>query len=105
MTTFTPINHGVHPDIKDERDRQIYDEGYDSSHDRGHAVELLAAARSYAVAADKLEKHPHAALTVPPNSWPWDATYWKLGTPERMRQKAGALALAALDELARELDA
>lgn len=104
MTKFTPANHGVHPAIEDERSRQVSDEGYDSTHDRGHARELLAAATAYEAAAGYLDTHPQLVSMGPPRIWPWAAEHWKPSTPDRMREKAGALALAAIDELGRELD-
>lgn len=86
--------------IAAERQRQIDVEGYTAEHDVGHAPELLDAARCYIRAADWLEQHDVNVPLGCPVDWPWDPDYWKDGTPERMREKAGALALAAIDAMA-----
>lgn len=87
--------------IAAERQRQIDVEGYTAEHDKGHTADLLLAARAYVQAADLVDDLGHKTLALgAPVDFPWAAEFWKPGTPERMREKAGALALAAIDAMA-----
>lgn len=97
-----PTTDSYHQRIAAERQRQLDVEGYTPEHDAGHAAELLAAASCYAFNARLREAYPdhEVYLNHPPQGWPWGREYWKPGTPERMHEKAGALALAAIDAMA-----
>ena len=86
--------------IAAERQRQIVQEGFNAEHDSQHSgADLLAAAKCYA------EKNPamHNDANFP-LEWPWDYDWWKPGTRERDLVRAGALALAAVDRIAAEID-
>lgn len=86
--------------IAAERQRQIDVEGYTAEHDAAHVTHILQAARCYVWAADRLDELGYDVAIGCPNDWPWGVDEWKPGTPERMREKAGALALAAIDAMA-----
>lgn len=84
-----------------ERIRQVVEEGYTHERDRGRAHELLAAAVCYSVVADYLDKSPvKVSFEIkPPSTWPWALEFWKPSTAGRNREKAAALALAAIDAM------
>jgi Mn-containing catalase len=87
--------------ITAERVRQINEEGYDAEHDRGHAFELISAARTYVSVAEysRTVRPPE----FPPMGFPWAGRYWKpTGDPVRDLTKAGALIAAAIDALLTE---
>jgi hypothetical protein len=108
-TVFTVLE-----DIRDERRRQVEDEGFTHLHDDEHDHEqLLHAAQAYFYAAVL----PHAMpggyilalddtdyLRQVPRIWPWQPGWWKFGTTRRMLVKAGALCLAESDRWARRGD-
>lgn len=87
-----------------ERTRQVEEKGYHPDLDVGSSDKLLTAAACYARVAKNLDagfyytrpgtSEPY--ISVPAN-WPWHERFWKPGTSQRMREKAGALTLAALD--------
>lgn len=83
--------------IAAERQRQIDEEGYDQTHDKGHAEELMSAALAYALVSktDGFFYSKHA-----PNPWPWGEESWN-PSEDRIRnlEKAGALIAAAIDSL------
>lgn len=93
-------------DVLRERERQMSVEGWSSAHDDEHdAGELAAAAATYGLAAADLQ-HPLSQGDggfdqQPPLSWPWDRSWWKPGLPRRMLVKAGALVLAAIEQIDR----
>lgn len=90
---------------RDERRRQIKEEGRQPGSDIGKSGELLIAAGCYSMAAIEMENR--ASLTVlqdfPPDGWPWSEKYWKpTRDPARMREKAYGLLLAAQEALEKE---
>ena len=86
--------------IAAERQRQIEVEGFDAEHDSGHdCADLLAAAECYA--KENPVMHDDANFPI---HWPFDDGYWNPKTRERNLVRAGALALAAVDRIAAEID-
>lgn len=89
--------------IRDERIRQVEEEGWTAEHDdRFNGCELADAARCYILAAlwkgDKLT----ASLRNSAAYWPWEESWWKPSTdPIRNLEKAGALIAAEIDRLTR----
>lgn len=95
-----------------ERNRQIVDEGFTAEHDDEHVSgELAAAAACYAnpmsivIDGDGIEIGEPNTGTLP-LGWPesWDAHWWK---PEARRAsliKAGALIIAEIERIDRELN-
>lgn len=77
--------------------------GWTAEHDSGHASDLIAAAVSYAFAADGCVTTGHPLYRPglePPLPWPWGAHYWKPADDAvRNLEKAGALLAAALDTI------
>ena len=89
--------HGIEA-IRDERLRQVNDEGWDANHDDEHdRDQLVLAAANYA-----LEHTGHGDLIG--DIWPWDEEWWKPGEPIRNLIKAGALIAAEIDRLERRDD-
>ena len=94
-------------DVLAERRRQVEVEGWtaehdDALHDNG---ELAAAAAAYAIAASD-DLHPLSQgdcgyTDMPPLAFPWERDWWKPGEPRRMLEKAGALILAAMEQIDR----
>lgn len=86
-----------------ERQRQIGVEGYDEHHDKGHAEELINAARCYALAAERNVHDvpiPSAEDMIFAVGWPWGKEHWKPSRDAiRNLEKAGALIAAAIDSL------
>lgn len=83
-------------DVLAERRRQVEVEGFTSaSDDRYNDGVLAEAAGSYALHAYS----PRCAFT--PAWWPWTRASWKPGTPRQMLVKAGALILAAIEQIDR----
>ena len=79
--------------IKQERERQIYSEGWNSEHDDEHTNnELALAAVCYTLPTNYLSSH-----------WPstWDKKWFKPTTRIRNLVKAGALIAAEIDRLQR----
>jgi hypothetical protein len=95
--------HFISHRIAKERHRAIVDEGHTPERDRNKADRLLLAAACYALEAHLLERHPDAPTPNVPLGWPWAPEHWKPASVDRMREKAGQLALAAVDELGRLL--
>jgi len=82
-------------DIVAERRRQIEEEVWSAEHDDEHkAGELAKAAAAYALFA-------WSDRTLPPQFWPWDASWWKPKNPRRDLVRAGALIAAEIDRLDR----
>lgn len=83
--------------IREERRRQIEQEGYDAMHDRHHTPEVLAeAATAYALHGDpRLRIDAHMF-------WPWSDEFWKPKDKLRNLVRAGALIAAAIDRLQKE---
>lgn len=84
-------------DVLAERLRQVEVEGFtperdDACNTRG---EIPAAAGSYALHAFDRR------IAYTPAWWPWPRAWWKPGTPRQMLVKAGALILAAIEQIDR----
>jgi hypothetical protein len=80
--------------IREERERQVLEEGYTGHHDAVNGHEnLVMAAATYEMEPKDRKEHPE--------SWPWNYIHWKptahKGTTGRVRElvKAGALYMAA----------
>lgn len=88
--------------IMRERNRQLNEEGWDTSHDDAHDMgELARAAACYAVPRDY--RTLDRSFVGIPIEWPFEDKWWK-PTPEvRIRElvKAGALIAAEIDRLQR----
>ena len=79
--------------IREERDRQINEEGWSREHDAGHTrSELALAGAAYAL-------HAAGEAEAAARAWPWDAVWWKPGVPLQDLIKAGALIAAEIDRL------
>ncbi|AAT38396.1 gp37 [Burkholderia phage BcepC6B] len=91
-----PVLTDAARDVLAERRRQVDVEGFTPEHDDQYGDGALsAAAGSYALHAfDR-----RADLT--PAWWPWVRAWWKPGTPRQMLVKAGALILAAIEQIDR----
>ncbi|MBY4723891.1 MULTISPECIES: ead/Ea22-like family protein [Burkholderia] len=83
-------------DVLAERRRQVDVEGFTPAHDDEYLDgELAVAGGSYALHAfDR-----RIALT--PAWWPWQRAWWKPAPPRQMLVKAGALILAAIEQIDR----
>jgi hypothetical protein len=82
--------------IREERRRQIEQEGYNDLHDRHHTPQVLCrAAIGYALHEDPSKLVADAAA----NLWPWSKEYWKPKDQLRNLVRAGALIAAAIDRL------
>ncbi|SOT39812.1 hypothetical protein [Burkholderia cenocepacia] len=83
-------------DVLAERRRQVEVEGFTSARDDEHCDGTLsAAAGSYALHAFDRR------IAYTPAWWPWQRSWWKPGTPRQMLVKAGALILAAIEQIDR----
>ncbi len=91
-----PVLTAAARDVLAERLRQVEVEGFTPVRDDEYLDgELAAAGGSYALHAfDR-----RIALT--PAWWPWQRAWWKPGTPRQMLVKAGALILAAIEQIDR----
>jgi hypothetical protein len=90
--------------IHQERNRQIYEEGWTAQHDDEHKYgELAAAASCYAHHANcQVRRFQPSYIKNRPSDWPWDAEWWKPSAfPIRNLVKAGALIAAEIDRLHR----
>lgn len=82
--------------IREERRRQIEQEGYDGMHDRHHTPQVLCrAAVGYALHEDPSKLVSDSAA----NLWPWNKDFWKPKDQLRNLVRAGALIAAAIDRL------
>jgi hypothetical protein len=82
--------------IREERRRQIEQEGYNDLHDRHHTPQVLCrAAAGYALHEDPSKLVADAAA----NLWPWSKEFWKPKDQLRNLVRAGALIAAAIDRL------
>ena len=87
-------------EIRDERYRQIRDEGWSPAHDDEHELgEMAAAAGCYALSAAGNPEHPE-----PHDEWPWHHKWWKPTTARRNLVKAAALIVAEIERLDRAPD-
>lgn len=85
-------------DVLAERQRQVEAEGWTPEHDDTHSEgEIAAAAACYAFTA---VRSPH---DIQSRIWPWSIDWWKPTTPRRDLVKAGALILAEIERLDREV--
>ncbi len=82
--------------IREERQRQMIEEGWTADHDDEHDThELAKAAMAYISQA-------RGAWLVADAYWPWDESWWKPSDdPIRNLVKAGALIAAEIDRLQR----
>jgi hypothetical protein len=82
-------------DVLAERQRQMEQEGCSPAQDDKYdSHELSLAAGCYLLAGNG----PHSGA---PESWPWEAFWWKPGSDRRNMVKAGALILADIERLDR----
>lgn len=103
--------------IAEERQRQISKKGWTSEHDDIHSERELArgsfaylehyVSRSWVFNNDLnmpgVTNGPKDYRNEPPpDSWPWDETFWKPKNPMRDLVKAGALIAAEIDRLQRK---
>ena len=92
--------------IARERDRQIFDEGFDGDHDDDHnGGELISAAQAYLSAGRAAGNgfDIQGYYSDPPATWPWDSSGWKPSQhAERNLVKAAALVCAEIDRLSRK---
>ncbi|HEJ3062549.1 TPA: hypothetical protein SL272_000882 [Pseudomonas aeruginosa] len=85
-------------DVLAERRRQVEAEGWTTEHDDEHDCgELASAAGCYAMYT---QAYPAGD---PHQSWPWDASWWKPKTARENLVRAGALILAEIERLDRNL--
>lgn len=86
--------------IKEERERQITEEGYTLEHDKMYndPKDMVMAACIYASLG--LDKNmDHEFIHDMEDAWPWDLKYFKPKDQIRNLVRAGALIAAALDRL------
>lgn len=82
-------------EIRDERARQIEDEGWTAAHDDEYIqAEMAAAAACYALAC---AGYSGSAASL----WPWKKKWWKPTTNRRNLIKAAALIVAEIERLDR----
>jgi len=87
--------------IKDERVRQINEEGFDASHDDEHtAGEIAMAAACYAAPKPIFHETYRGGFM---EAWPWGRSWDKRAKHDRIKQLtiAGALIAAEIDRLQR----
>lgn len=83
--------------IREERRRQIEQEGYDARHDHDELLNrLVAGAIAYAIV--DIDRREAEAW------WPWDFGSWKPKDRKRNLVRAGALIAAAIDKMQDEED-
>lgn len=90
-------------EIRAERLRQIYEEGFGPQHDdccwSGELAHAAAAYAGFAGAADwAREEVPEGC---PPPQWPWAERFWKPKTRRRDLIRAAALIVAEIERLER----
>ena len=94
--------------VREERLRQINEEGYTSEHDSQYKNNQLAqAAASYALdeevrdAISDLCTPEMRYIGAPPVTWPFEHKYWKPSPDNRIKElvKAGALIVAEIERL------
>ena len=86
--------------IKEERKRQITEEGYTLEHDKMYndPKDMVMAACVYASLGIGPNMDPNFVKDME-DSWPWDPKYFKPKDRIRNLVRAGALIAAALDRL------
>ena len=85
-------------DVTKERNRQITEEGFDAKRDDIYQKEeLVAAASSYLQSG-------FSDVTVMPNHWPFDNSWWKPKDRRSSLVKAAALICAEIDRMDRVND-
>lgn len=85
-------------EIRDERQRQRWDEGWTPEHDDAHDKgELASAAACYALNAAP-ERFPDGVVPI---FWPWAREWWKPKTRRRDLVRAAALIVAEIERLDR----
>ncbi|WP_175785282.1 hypothetical protein [Burkholderia ambifaria] len=95
-------------DVIAERRRQVTVERFTPEHDDGqNPAKLAVAAACYALDAAAVLAEPGSTYWsrrfagAARELWQWDDEWWKPGTPRRDMEKAGALALATMERIAR----
>jgi hypothetical protein len=90
--------------IRAERRRQIDVEGWSAAHDDAHYTgDLLRAAGCYFAHGTFDMKTRQFLSDGTPVGWPWDEGWWKPKDPRRDLERAGALCLAEIDHLRRQI--
>lgn len=91
--------------IREERHRQIEQEGYAAEHDDAHRdASLTLAAICYAGCAVEQVRRQNTPPVSP--NWPWHQGYWNPNDdPVRNLEKAGALIAAEIDRILRAREA
>ena len=85
-------------DIKEERERQVNQEGWTTEHDDEHTDGSLAkAAACYARSSPEVHMYNGPSIWT----WPWDDKWWKPKNRRRDLVKAGALIVAEIERLDR----
>lgn len=86
--------------IREERIRQIQEEGFWTERDVKYAKEELASAAACYATPHRWRPFPVSNDRQAPLIWPWSPKWWKPGE-DRIRelQKAGALIAAEIDRL------
>lgn len=85
-------------DVRDERLRQITQEGWSAEHDDAHDKgEMAAAAATYALHGLRGGFFGRWRATM----WPWGSEWWKPKDRRRNLVRAGALILAEIERLDR----
>ena len=88
--------------VKNERFRQINEEGWSCAHDDTHIHgELAFAAAAYTLEANSYIPPTEYPDLITSNIWPWDMKWWKPKTPRRDLIRAAALIVAEIERLDR----
>lgn len=95
-------------DIAAERRRQVEVEGWTPKHDDSHGkFELARAAAAYALHAanfhDATRLGGRYVTKAPHPEWPWAPMWWKPKFPRHDLVRAGALIVAEIERLDREV--
>lgn len=89
--------------IAAERARQVEREGWTPQHDDAHSTgEMADAAACYASLSSAQSRDVDSCADYAlPDSWPWDADWWKPKDRLRNLVRAGALIAAEIDRVQR----
>lgn len=97
-----PVEKSAIELVKEERERQIKEEGFGPEHDdKWVNGELANAASCYAMTDDAINGLKR--LSGVPMHWPFDNSWWKRSPDDRIRDlvKSAALAIAEIERLRR----
>lgn len=90
-------------DVTAERQRQVSVEGFTFDHDDVYTDdELIAAAVSYLMAVACRDYDQEYKLSAPPETWPWDLSWWKPKDRRRDLVRAAALIIAEIERMDRD---